>query len=322
MDKPIARQRPDKKGVSTVSRSDQEQRDAQRMARRARRLAERAELRAHRKADTAREAAQRADRLAARAGKGPGSRDFEESLEDYVEHMTERFTRKATDWLDSTHSGFSRADLGLDDDDGYEDSDDYGDGYGSDSDDGLGVDASRRSRSSRAQRRAEHRKRRLQRHAQRVSLWSRFKSGRAFYRDTTRGKVWGVCAGLADYLQFETWQVRLAAVLGLMFVPSIILPSYFILYFVMEDKPYYRAATDRFDEAREVYGSDDAQGQDPGRPRGRKGKLASSTNAQVFRLARGKFAHLEDRVRAIESHVTSSRFELQREFKKIAGDDL
>ncbi|MFT5804450.1 MAG: hypothetical protein ACI9R8_001494, partial [Candidatus Paceibacteria bacterium] len=45
-------------------------------------------------------------------------------------------------------------------------------------------------------------------------------------------------------------------------------------------------------------------------------------NAQVFRLARGKFAHLEDRVRAIESHVTSSRFELQREFKKIAGDDL
>ena len=308
-----------------MSRSDQEQRDAERMARRARRLAERAELRAHRKADTAREAAERADRLAARAGKGPGSRDFEESLEDYVEHMTERFTRKATDWLDSTHSGFSRADLGLDDDDYYEgsdDSDDYGDGYGSDSDDGLGGDASRRSRSSRAQRRAERRKRRLQRYAQRVSLWSRFKSGRAFYRDKTRGKVCGVCAGLADYLQFETWQVRLAAVLGLVFVPSIILPSYFILYFVMEDKPYYRAATDRFDEAHEVNASDDGQGQDPGRPRGRKGKLASSTNAQVFRLARGKFARLEDRVRAIESHVTSSRFELQREFKKIAGDDL
>jgi len=145
---------------------------------------------------------------------------------------------------------------------------------------------------------------------------------------------------MADYLELETWQVRLAAVLGLVFVPSVVLPLYFILYFVMDDKPYYRAAIDRFDEAHDSHkshkshanyrGRDDsyarheglsASGRGPDRRPG-KGGLTTSTNVQVLRLAREKFTHLEDRVRAIESHVTSSRFELQREFKKIAGEDL
>lgn len=313
-----------------MSRSDEERRDAERVARRAKRLAERAELRAHRKADSAREAADRAARLAARAGKGPGAREFEESLEDYVEHMTERFTRKATDWLDSSHAD-DGASLGRED--GYDGYDDY-DGLG-DEDDGLGGNEPRRSSAHRtghrSHRRESRRERGRARYKRQLAMWYRFKSDRPFYRDKERGKILGICAGLADYLQVETWQVRLAAVLGLLFMGSFILPTYFILYFVMEDKPYYRTATDRFDDAHDhgVGTSASASSQHDKRPKfgrragqGRASRFAASTNAQVLQLAREKFAHLENRVRSIETHVTSSRFELQREFKKIAGDEL
>jgi phage shock protein C len=290
-----------------VSRSDQERRDAERVARRANRLADRAELRAHRKADSARQAAERSARLAERAGKAPGSREFEESLEDYVEHMTERFTRKATEWFGLSHA----------------DDDDYGLG---EDDDGLGGEP-RRSNANRSGYRRQGRQSRRTHHARRRPMWYRFKSGRPFYRDAERGKLLGVCAGLADYLQVETWQVRLAAVLGLFFMGSFILPTYFILYFVMENKPYYRTATDRFDEAHE-YGDGSRSAHEKsskpsrGAHQGRAGRFASSTNVQVLQLAREKFSQLENRVRSIETHVTSSRFELQREFKKIAGDDL
>ncbi len=35
--------------------------------------------------------------------------------------------------------------------------------------------------------------------------------GRTLYRIPQSGKVAGVCAGIADYFNFETWLVRVAA---------------------------------------------------------------------------------------------------------------
>ena len=36
-------------------------------------------------------------------------------------------------------------------------------------------------------------------------------NGRTLYRIPQSGKVAGVCAGIADYFNFETWLVRVAA---------------------------------------------------------------------------------------------------------------
>ncbi len=44
-------------------------------------------------------------------------------------------------------------------------------------------------------------------------------------------------------------------------------------------------------------------------------------NPQVLRQAKMKFGDIEDRLRAMESHVTSPKFELHQELKKISGDD-
>ncbi|MDA9298351.1 PspC domain-containing protein [Pseudomonadales bacterium] len=277
-----------------MNSSDKELRDAQSAARRARRLAERAEVRAQRKAQNAEEAAERAARLAQRARPKQGA-------------------------------------SGREDNDGVDESEN--------------VNHESREDAGRARRSQDHKSRRRSARHRRPSLLSRFNADKTLYRDKKRGKVFGVCAGLADYLDVKTWQVRLFALLGLLFVPSLTLPVYFILYFLMENKPYYREVADRFEaegfdhyadefDADEAWADDDgfeaaAAGSRAGKPPrySRDGRHTSAgsrqrSNAQVLRLAKNRFSDIEQRVRAMESHVTSSQFELQRELKKIAGDDL
>lgn len=146
--------------------------------------------------------------------------------------------------------------------------------------------------------------------------------GRGLYRDPDHGRIAGVCVGIADYLGIEAWQVRVATVLGFFFMGSVTVPAYIILWIVLDKKPYYRRVTDRFEpeESEDADMTDD----DPAAPQHRRsprraarGELAGMSNIEGLRAARRKFAALEERVRAMESHVTSSQFELHREFRKI-----
>src|SRR5712692_3485988 len=69
--------------------------------------------------------------------------------------------------------------------------------------------------------------------------WTNNNGGHRFrlWRDTDRGIVAGVCAGIADYLGIEPIIVRLGAVVGLVvfFVPTII--GYVILAVALRPKP-------------------------------------------------------------------------------------
>jgi hypothetical protein len=63
------------------------------------------------------------------------------------------------------------------------------------------------------------------------------------------------------------------------------------------------------------------------RTRGRHGRKHRAmpeprvSNAQSVRVAKSKFMDLENRLRSMESHVTDSKFELQRELRKISGEN-
>lgn len=285
-----------------MSRFDRDQRDAERAARRARRLAERAEQRAQRRSDQAKRAADRAERLADRANsrheEDHRSRAFEDRVDDFVEDYSEKWSRKAEEWFSSRAAS----------------DDDY-----------ATFRAKRRAsrRAARDRRYAEARSARRHRRRPRGRLF-RFNTGRGFYRDKSRGKICGVCAGVADYLDVEVWQVRLVAVLGLFFAGSVAVPMYFILCFIMDDKPYYRRMTDAIDDEdeddMEAPMTPGARASDTGRDRPRQ-VYPNLTNVEKLRMAKDRFAELENRLRAMESHVTSSQFELQREIRKIAGED-
>lgn len=334
-----------------MSKSEREQREAEKKARRARRLADRAEERAHRKADNANKATQRADELARRANRrqGPRDRALESSIEDFVDDVTEKWSHKAEVWMDeqssklfeqrskkkysnyqndedtdfaarTRSSGYSSRKDGNEDE--YGDSEDeYGDNVGpSPSKNRRHDDLSSRSRARRSNR-SSRGKRKVS--AWKKSVRNKIISNRGLYRDKDQKKVCGVCAGLADYWNMDSWKIRFAAVMGVFFVPSLTIPGYFILYFLMDDKPYYRKASERYEDFYVQGESDSAKKRRPSGLQSRRTRTKSDlTNAEAFSSASHKFANIEARVRLMEAHVTSSKFELQREFKKMSGDDL
>ena len=323
-----------------MSRS-RDRRDAERAARRAERLAQRAEQRAQRKEEAARQASERAERLAERANRRPSrERDLEKSIEDLVDEVAENWTRKAEAWLDE-QTGKLRDGM-----EGGYGADDYGMGFddsGLDADFGTGdssrearearEDATRaraaarearqRARASSSSRRSRRRGYSYGGHSHRKNGW-RWKKGRDrgnLYRDKENAKVCGVCAGMGDYFDVPAWQIRLYAILGLIFLPSVIVPAYFITYFMLDDKPYYRRVTDRFEEYEDDEMTDEPVREEP-RKRTRENKVdVARSNRESMRVAREKFGDIENRLRAMESHVTSSSFELQRELRKISGED-
>lgn len=249
--------------------------------RRSRRLAERAERRARRKKDDAYNAADRAQRLAEKA------RRRAYGLEDKVDDLVE----KTEEWLTGQGSRHRRQESAA----------------GSDSEHGDAF--ATRTRSSSERRRSARRSR------YRSLKWrKRRQSG--LYRDRDRGKVCGVCAGVADYFNIDPWKTRIVALAGLFFMPQITIPAYFIAYFAMEDKPYYRRMTDRYEEP-EVVRSDEVE-----TGASMDSSDTSDSSVEVISLAevRARFDENEQRLRVMESFVTSPAFELQREFRKISGE--
>jgi len=117
------------------------------------------------------------------------------------------------------------------------------------------------------------------------------------YKNVRDGRFLGVCAGLADYFGIRASVIRLIAIiLSIMgfFLPVII--GYFILAFVLEDKPeamYENPKEDKFWQdvrTRPDYTSVDL---------------------------RRRFRDLERRTRNMEAEVVSSQFKLHREFSKL-----
>jgi len=144
----------------------------------------------------------------------------------------------------------------------------------------------------RARRRARSR-----RHAERLTRRSR-----RLYRDPEQQKIAGVCAGIANYYGVEIWVVRCVAVTGLLFLPSIVFPGSWLLYFLMRKPP---SADDNHARTRQDDTSPTPEFGPQHSPR------RSLRNAQI------DLAQVELRLRRMESHVTSGRFELQRELNKI-----
>ncbi|MEW6168149.1 MAG: PspC domain-containing protein [Pseudomonadota bacterium] len=136
-------------------------------------------------------------------------------------------------------------------------------------------------------------------------------------RQPGRGWIAGVCAGLAEFLDWNVKLIRLLFAAGFVFggfFPAGVI--YLVLWYLMEPdygdgrvppgwRGYprrhwhaYRGAADGIDEP------DDSDGPERYRP-------ASPTELKV------RFARLEERLRSMEACVTSGDFELRRELRKL-----
>ena len=116
------------------------------------------------------------------------------------------------------------------------------------------------------------------------------------WRDTDRGMLAGVCAGIADYIGVEPIVVRLAAVLSLIFFFPPTIAAYIILAVVLRPKP------------RSLYASADEEAFWRG---------VGTAPADTLHSLKRKFADLEARLGYMESQVTSGELELHRKFRDL-----
>lgn len=141
------------------------------------------------------------------------------------------------------------------------------------------------------------------------------------YRNPREGKVLGVCAGIADYLEVNVFAVRMVF-LGMTFLTGFPLLVYFGAALVLDKRPDseyaapvglgadsepdYRAEQQRFHAGAAGQRSRHDFQQD------------QFSKRREFRYCSHKFATLQTRLARLEAYVTSSRYKLHREFKNIS----
>jgi phage shock protein C len=118
------------------------------------------------------------------------------------------------------------------------------------------------------------------------------------YRNTERGVIFGVCAGLADYFGISRFIVRIVAVIALFMFPPPTLFCYFMAALLIRRAPAYHYESDA---EKEFW---------------RQVRLKPSES--LSRL-RHRYREQEQRIRNMEAFVTSSEAKLHRAFRDLEG---
>ena len=133
------------------------------------------------------------------------------------------------------------------------------------------------------------------------------------YRDVENAKIGGVCGGVARYFGFQPWTVRLGAFAGLLFLPGIVFPAYWIAYFIM-DTPESEDTmmTDRKGGKSRLHQTSSDLSRDSNSRR-----AESFLPSRSLRYTNADLTQAELRLRRLESFVTSDQYELHKELTKI-----
>lgn len=124
------------------------------------------------------------------------------------------------------------------------------------------------------------------------------------YRIPAQGKIAGVCAGLAERFDVETWLVRVAVASAFFLGGSgFIFLMYIAAWFMLDKKP---------PQAPETHGGLDhkisikSKVWQPGQP-----------PQEAFREVKKQFRQIELRLRGVETYVTSNEYHLAKEIDKL-----
>lgn len=146
------------------------------------------------------------------------------------------------------------------------------------------------------------------------------------YRNTSRGKIAGVCAGIADYFGWEAWLVRILVVSGVLFGMPFLILGYVAAWFILDKTPKHRgngkfcqpenASHYSTDNANKTRDCEYEQDNESIKVKARVWQSGEPPK-QAFHDIRKKFGSLEKKLQAIEQYVTSSEFTVAREINKL-----
>lgn len=129
-------------------------------------------------------------------------------------------------------------------------------------------------------------------------------NGRTLYRDSDRALLGGVCAGLARYLGFNLKVTRILAVIAFFCAMPFVIIGYLAAVFLIP------AAS-----SQGIDGPGSASEREERRKEALREEIrrAKPTVAEVQK----RCASLDERLARIEKYVTSSRYELDQEFRNL-----
>jgi len=116
------------------------------------------------------------------------------------------------------------------------------------------------------------------------------------YKDPMKGRVMGVCAGIADYFDIKVGVVRFLAFFAILFTFPWLLIGYFILGMALDPKPEGLYEDEREEEFWK-----------------QTRKSPDYTAAELRR----RFRDIERRTSEMEAYMTSKRFRLERELRAL-----
>ncbi|RUO79432.1 envelope stress response membrane protein PspC [Pseudidiomarina taiwanensis] len=126
------------------------------------------------------------------------------------------------------------------------------------------------------------------------------KEKRELLRDKKKGKIAGVCAGIADYFGIETWLVRIICVTAAVFGQGFVIVLYIAGWFILDEKPEQEQLKEEEHIAikKRIW-------------------QAGEPPAGAFREVSGEYQDLEVRLQKMERYVTSNAYRLDRELKQL-----
>ena len=119
---------------------------------------------------------------------------------------------------------------------------------------------------------------------------------RRFYRSSDKSVLGGVCGGLAEYFGFNLKVTRLLAIIGFLMSPPLAALAYLAVVILVPAKPptiVEPKVDPKFHQS------------------------LRSSPAQTMSDVRRRFQSLDRRLARMEKYVTSSRYELDREFRNL-----
>jgi len=154
------------------------------------------------------------------------------------------------------------------------------------------------------------------------------------YRIKDEGKIAGVCAGLADYFGIETWLVRILTVTAFLLLGgTFVVVAYIALWFVLDDKKAASASrSSSYNGLGSKNGAETRAGQNTYTGKGFRNSSDESDHRvevkskvwqagvpprQAFKDIKQRYSSVENKLRMLESYVTSKEFQLNRELSRL-----
>lgn len=140
------------------------------------------------------------------------------------------------------------------------------------------------------------------------------------HRIPAKGKIAGVCAGVAEYTGAETWLIRVIWISGFLLSGGFFLIAYVAGWFILDRKPgteNSKATTGKTRSNDQWQRFDSKQDIDQAVEIKTKVWQAGEPPRRAYKDILSQFDSIEQRIRGMETYVTSNEFTLKREINRL-----